>query len=98
LVTLILGFYVWAFVSLLPMACDSCEGPELRHFDDGYRVAYRFFVCGLPAPLLALLESHRLTWPRQHPTRSILLTLAAPLTVFFLYLNTMSLVDTPPSY
>jgi hypothetical protein len=93
-VTLVLSFYAWAFVGMMPIECEMyCEAPELRHFYDSYRVAYRFFVCGLLVPLLALLESYRLTWRRQHPTRRIMLTLAAPLAVFFLYLITASWVD-----
>jgi hypothetical protein len=99
LITLVLSVYAWAFVSLMPYECEmKCEAPELRHFYDSYRVIYRFFVCGLSIPLLALLESYRLTWRRRHPTRRIMLAIAAPLTVFFLYLITASLVDASPSY
>lgn len=97
LVTLFLSLCAWVFVRMMPIECQMyCEDAELRRYDESYRVAYRLFVCGLSVPLLALLESYRLAWRRQHPTRRILLALAAPVSVFFLYVNTESLVDPLP--
>jgi hypothetical protein len=101
LVTLFLSFCAWLFVSMMPIECQmECNEAELRSYYDDYRITYRFFACGLLVPLLALLESYRLTWRRQHPTRRVLLTLAAPVAVFFLYVITVNewIHDPPPLY
>lgn len=97
LVTLFVGLCAWLFVRMMPIECQMyCDEAELRRYDDTYRAAFRFFMCGLSVPLLALLESYRLAWRRQHPARRILLTLAAPVSMLFLYVITESLLDPLP--
>ncbi|NEC63499.1 DUF983 domain-containing protein [Streptomyces sp. SID9727] len=92
-ITLPAVFFALLFSMLTPMACDSCTEEESARFDASFGPAFVVSCCGLALSLGVLLAS----WVcmRKRPAASVLLAVAAPLTVVFTWMLFMGLVHTP---
>ncbi|PZT72470.1 MULTISPECIES: hypothetical protein [unclassified Streptomyces] len=92
-ITLPVAFYALLTSMLMPMACDSCTEAEAHRFDASFGPAFVVSCCGLALSLCVLLAS----WVcmRRRPAASVLLAMAAPISVVFTWLLFVSLVDTP---
>ncbi|MEW1893268.1 hypothetical protein [Streptomyces sp. NPDC085659] len=92
-ITLPAAFYALLISMLMPMACDSCTEAESDRFDASFGPAFVVSCCGLVLSLGVLLAS----WVcmRKRPAASVLLAVAAPISVLFTAMLFMGLVDTP---
>jgi hypothetical protein len=94
-VTLPAALFAYIVGSLTPMACDSCNGAEAKHFTRSFDTAFTLLQVGLLTSLALLLVSWGLPQTEENVARRTVFAVLAPSTVMFSFLLFTGMVPSP---
>ncbi|MFE6766274.1 hypothetical protein [Streptomyces sp. NPDC057689] len=93
IVTPPLAFYTWVLGVFASVACEACSEAENHGFATSFNTGWILFLCGLALAFLTMVASW--VFAQRRPVTTVLLALAAPVTVFLSCALFMAVVDWP---
>lgn len=95
LVTLPTAFFLTVLAMMSPMACDSCDSAQSRHFDASFEPAFAVHLCGLGLSMALLVTGWVLPRQQRFAAFRWVAAVLAPVVVLVGYAVFHELVDWP---